>query len=593
MNRDNISCPEIFFQIFSGKTRWLLFFILVSSLRLGAQPDPFAGLKHLPDNEKFTSATKIYSASIKPLDSVQAIAALQQLIDHARIKRDRVLEVIGNGLMGIYYERRCMDKDRGKVYYQEGLGLSQTYHIRTAEIWLNHQLGMLYYSNRQYPLAFEHLLRAHAAMQMLGYNNIPDATRYLFELAYVYYEFGDYKEAIAYLQKVPAYDSTSDDLWHHMSVNNTLALAYQHLSMIDSAVIYFYKAFDIAAKRQDTVWIGIISGNLGHIYYKNKDYEKAFPLLEYDLEISKKYEVWSSVVACYLTFTEVAIDCDSLRLARRYIDSTRIYIPRTGDDSVFYSISLRKNLSNYYRKINNMELAYAYLDTFVRLRDSLNLQKDIRMLAQVEGKVQTERHLANLQLIKSEKSRQIMLRNAVVVVLVLFIIIVLEVLYRIRMKQKKDRKIFLLERKRAQDDIRNANNTLDSYIKSIREKNQLIEGFKEEIQKLKDISVQSVSEQEEMIEKLHYVTILTEADWIEFKRLFVKVYKGFFDTLDAKYPDLTQAETRLLALTKLKLSVNEMANMLGISADAVRKTRLRLRKKINLPEHIDLEDIVN
>jgi DNA-binding CsgD family transcriptional regulator len=180
-----------------------------------------------------------------------------------------------------------------------------------------------------------------------------------------------------------------------------------------------------------------------------------------------------------------------------------------------------------------------------------------------------------------------------VIGLILMIIIVLQILYRIRQRQKNDRRIFALEKKRAEDEIHNARQLLGSYVESLREKSQLIEKFKEEIQKLNTISENSSREQEEIEEKLHYATILTETDWIEFKRLFVKVHKNFFDVLNQKYPDLTQAETRLLALTKLKLTVSEMAHMLGISADSVRKTRLRLRKKLNLPEEVSLEDILD
>ncbi|MEJ7684517.1 MAG: hypothetical protein WKG06_43050 [Segetibacter sp.] len=59
-----------------------------------------------------------------------------------------------------------------------------------------------------------------------------------------------------------------------------------------------------------------------------------------------------------------------------------------------------------------------------------------------------------------------------------------------------------------------------------------------------------------------------------------------------KFPDLSPAELRLLILTKLNLSAREMANMLGISIDAIRKSRYRLRKKLNLEEESNLEELI-
>jgi DNA-binding CsgD family transcriptional regulator len=43
---------------------------------------------------------------------------------------------------------------------------------------------------------------------------------------------------------------------------------------------------------------------------------------------------------------------------------------------------------------------------------------------------------------------------------------------------------------------------------------------------------------------------------------------------------VTEAEKRLLALTKLEMSNSEIAAMLGISPESVIKTRYRLRKKV-------------
>ena len=75
--------------------------------------------------------------------------------------------------------------------------------------------------------------------------------------------------------------------------------------------------------------------------------------------------------------------------------------------------------------------------------------------------------------------------------------------------------------------------------------------------------------------------------------MFDQVHPGFFIRLKEKLNDLTPAETRLLALTKLQLAPKEMAAMLGISYDAIKKSRQRLRKKINLPEEGSLDELVD
>jgi len=135
---------------------------------------------------------------------------------------------------------------------------------------------------------------------------------------------------------------------------------------------------------------------------------------------------------------------------------------------------------------------------------------------------------------------------------------------------------------------------LKYYIESAREKNQLIDQFKREIEHLNALPEQHsvLQEKEEIATKLRQYSILTEDDWNEFRSLFEKVQIGFFDKLKLQFPDLTPSEQRLLALMKLKLSKREMAGMLGIAPDSIKKTRQRIRKKINIPDDSALEEMV-
>jgi DNA-directed RNA polymerase specialized sigma24 family protein len=100
-------------------------------------------------------------------------------------------------------------------------------------------------------------------------------------------------------------------------------------------------------------------------------------------------------------------------------------------------------------------------------------------------------------------------------------------------------------------------------------------------------------EQTEALSQLRRSAILTDEDWESFRENFDKVHTGFLIRLKAKIPDLSPAETRFLALAKLQLSNKEMAALLGVTADAMRLTRFRLRKKLNLTEDGSLEELVN
>lgn len=132
---------------------------------------------------------------------------------------------------------------------------------------------------------------------------------------------------------------------------------------------------------------------------------------------------------------------------------------------------------------------------------------------------------------------------------------------------------------------------LQQYIKSIKEQSVLIEQLQEELEGLHTRNTPN-SEKADLLDQLQKKAILTEDDWINFKEIFDTVHPAFFVILREQYPLLTQAETRLMALTRLNMTTKEMAAMLGISPETVRQTRWRVRKKMNLADDVSLEDIV-
>ena len=77
-------------------------------------------------------------------------------------------------------------------------------------------------------------------------------------------------------------------------------------------------------------------------------------------------------------------------------------------------------------------------------------------------------------------------------------------------------------------------------------------------------------------------SLLTPDDWDTFRQRFEHVYPHFFAQLHTQFTDLTSAEERLLALSKLKIDTRRMSQMLGISPASVRTTKYRLRKRLGI-----------
>ena len=95
-----------------------------------------------------------------------------------------------------------------------------------------------------------------------------------------------------------------------------------------------------------------------------------------------------------------------------------------------------------------------------------------------------------------------------------------------------------------------------------------------------------------MMEAMVKAHIMTDTAWQEFKNLFDKVHASFFSLVKNQFQNLTETDMRTLALIKLRLNNREMAGMLGITIEGVKKAKQRFRKKIGLPEEQSLEAVI-
>ena len=180
-----------------------------------------------------------------------------------------------------------------------------------------------------------------------------------------------------------------------------------------------------------------------------------------------------------------------------------------------------------------------------------------------------------------------MIRNGLMAAIVAVSIIIFLIINRGRLKNKFALERAESEKLRMEQEIQSAKEQINDFTSHIIEKTNLIERLEEQL-KANILN----SDQQMLIEELSNKTILTEEDWVKFKSLFNKVYPTFFQNLKKSAVDITVAELRMAALTRLELSSKQMAAMLGISVDSVHKTRQRLRQRLQLSSDMSLDEYI-
>jgi len=81
-------------------------------------------------------------------------------------------------------------------------------------------------------------------------------------------------------------------------------------------------------------------------------------------------------------------------------------------------------------------------------------------------------------------------------------------------------------------------------------------------------------------------------NWEIFKLRFTEVHKEFFNKLKAKHPALTKTELKFCAYLRIHLSSSQISSVLNVTNEGIKKTRYRIRKKLDLSPKDSLEDYI-
>lgn len=414
-----------------------------------------------------------------------------------------------------------------------------------------------------------------------------------------------------------------------------ISTVHQQLHNGDKILEYAIPGLKYAKESKDTsLWINMLTA-IGIGYDEKNDYEKA---ANYYLECAnmEKYLGLSTAIS-YMNVSSSFSQLRKPEEGRRYAELAVQQSIKDGDERVeYYSYSnlalaniLDKKLdeaqkalflaeklnkseaindqrdifllnSMFFAAKGNFKDAYFMYNSFYKIDSTMSSQQRNAQFGELETIYETKRK-EHENLILNEKifMQRLWIFVALFLLLLLGIVIWLQ-RNRLIIKDKLlnvEKELLAKEKQRADEEKAFQEKELTSFTQSLREKSAIIENLRNDIEKrtATDNSTPPNHSKEtgvdDFLHQLTLETILTEEQWRSFRLKFERVHYGFFQKFSKFVPDATESELRLAALTKLNMTNNEIASMLGISPESVTKTRYRLRKKIGKEE--GLESILN
>jgi len=525
------------------------------------------------------------------LDSAHRCQAFKLLEDRSKQQNSRY-QIRVNMLRAVLGLRVLDCSDTTSIISSSENALQRSYeledHILAAE--LNQLLGEIYRNSEELNLATMYELIARDMRKEVGEDNFRGVALELYVLGDLLYKLGDYREALKMDMESVHYrggkevnkmDSLS--MYWKMNAWNNIGLCYNRLEEYDSAFVAFNRAYNIATTSiSDPFWKGLIQGNRGDVFFLQGKYDSAEVLLKLDYEQSLVSHEYDNAAMTLQRLARIQNSTGDHKLAlQMVIEADRLWhrMPLPGyRPSILYAYAL------VYRDLNMADSVFKYMEEYKEktiASEKVVAQNRMEIVRLMQD---NQKNVHRVQELNKEKNRIKLIRNFTIILTLLATAFGLLYLNRARLKLKL-RQQQAIERERiAKAEAQSSKEQLNIFTQRVLEKTSLVEKLQEQLlqKELSETQIQYITE-------LSNHTILTDKDWEEFKSLFEKVYPGFFITLKSKAPDITLAEQRIAALSKLRVESKEAATLLGVSPNTISKSRQRLRQRLGLEPDADLE----
>jgi len=453
-------------------------------------------------------------------------------------------------------------------------------------IEFNIKIGDIYYAINDY----ENVLKNYLIALEIAENEqlISELNQIKLNIGNLYLRLAQYDLAFKYLFESKTYYLQNQKTESkNLSFNYQLiGIAYGNNNSLDSAIYNFNQALVHTNEKNNSTFYGGILNNIGAIYSKRdenekalKHYQKAITTFDYTKEKIGKGVSMSNIAYIYGKQEKYE---EAITL---YLNSFELFKESNG---LIYLRDNYANISEVYEKSGNYKDALKYSNLYLNLSDSITNSEMISDMANLQMQFEIGKKNQELILLEQEnklietENTLIKVKQFILIAGIIFLILIGLLIFRNLRTSLKNSKltktILQKEKQELTSEIKYKKKELEDFAFRIIEKNNLLASLKHDV---KNIETKNMDKIRDISLSINSNLNITK-DRKEFEMRIDKTQNSFFLKLENKFPALTKNEQRLCSLLLLNLSSKDIASILNISPDGVKKSRYRLRKKLQL-----------
>mgnify|MGYP002398292854 CR=1 FL=1 len=294
----------------------------------------------------------------------------------------------------------------------------------------------------------------------------------LCNIGVIYDEQESYDKSVEYYRQALQINQKIEDHKAMAGVLNNLGEVLFAQELYDSAMYYYKKSLSICNNREIEEIYPQVINNIGGVYFKQKDYNKALNYYRLSLVHAEEADDYQSIVSIKNSIGKVLV------LLGKKDEALKVYFESL---RLSESAGLKEDMKVNYREIaalfasmDNYSEAYKYSRLFSIVSDSLYSENNMKKLADVRVKYETEKKEKEIQLLTQEaklqdlqlnRNRLITIIASIASVFILMFLIILFIAFRTRQKNKE-----LLLKQQADEAIRHSEKRMLSKVIETEEK---------------------------------------------------------------------------------------------------------------------------
>ncbi|NPD47891.1 tetratricopeptide repeat protein [Lentimicrobium sp. S6] len=388
-----------------------------------------------------------------------------------------------------------------------------------------------------------------------------------------YYMQGELDEAEKYLQQ-------SIDLSKSINYKKGLGKGLTNISAVynmrdetEKAIEYLYVGCRLFQETGEKVREGVAYCNIALYYLKLNEVDSAFKYTNLsmqlnELEPSNRNMVLTHIVRArsFLQIEDTAMFLSNMKHALEIADEN-------GLKSLSYNAA--SNLLDFYSSIEDYDMAFHYGRLQYALKDSLDRNRSLSRLSQLQMLYQIEKEEQERKL---NEQRKEFISGIIILTLIIGLILLVFIVFRYRVNAHLSK----LKNEKLENELYAQQKDLAANVMSLMKKNEMLSEINEKL-----IKIRKELKSEDAKKKIANIAFEIENNtqdksWEEFEIRFKQVHTDFYTKLMDLYPGLTSNEIRLCAFLKLNLTTKEISSITGQSPRSLEVARYRLRKKLNI-----------